>query len=963
MGSSRRPAARFTVQLLGPVRAWAGAVEIDLGSARRRTLFAMLAMSLGLTVSQAEIVDGLWGDSPPGNPAGSIYTYINGLRRALDPDRGSRSSSSVLESTSPGYRLLGDGIEVDAVGFAGQVSAGRVLLTSDPAAAMVEFDAALALWGDTPLDGASGPFAQVTRLRLVELWFGLVEDRALALVTLGDYSAAAAALRGLIGDYPLRERTRGLLMQALYRAGRDEEALAVFSDVQAVLNSELGIDPSPFLRRLADRVSGRDPALLGELVQESDHAAAESASARPVPAQLPVAVSTFTGRRTELEHLRSLLTPTGHGLSREAPAIGIVSGPAGVGKTSLAVQIAHELSEYFPDGQLFVNLRSFDPHEPPVNAAQALSKLLGDLGSQVNIPYEGVAELGGHFRSLLAGKRVLIVLDNALSSEQVRPLLPGSSCAVLLTSRNRLDGLVARDGAHVLDLHPLRPADSSAFLTRLVGVDRVAGAGWELGRIAELCGHLPLALAIVARRLVAQPELGAGDVVAELSGEGDRLDALASADTDGDAIRTVFSWSYQALKPEPARLFRFLGMHPGGGISVGAAAALIETSDPDTRRLLDTLANSNLIDWAGRRYQIHDLLLLYTRTLANEEIDSGERIVATRRLFDWYLYTANNANRALRGDQLMRNLFIGLPPEGCHPVEFADRDSAVRWATAEFDTLISVTRRVIELGYDDYAWKIVAALSPLSPFGPQIGEWIELKESAAAAARREGNSYAEMWITNALGFNLMAVGRFDEASKCFTDCLHYWSTAGADHAEARYMGAVALSGMAYIFHLTGEAEKALECCHRALPVFREENSQSNEVWTLSIMGMTRSNQGRHLEAETLLSDALAKRRPPNDWSTLLLEHTLFVSMGVVKWDLGQLDEAVLCLNQALTLVRGLGDPLREVRALKLLQRVYQDLGRVIEADVSERLALSLMETFGISADAVREQVRALKKTS
>jgi tetratricopeptide (TPR) repeat protein len=506
----------------------------------------------------------------------------------------------------------------------------------------------------------------------------------------------------------------------------------------------------------------------------------------------------------------------------------------------------------------------------------------------------------------------------------------------------------------VLDLHPLRPADSSAFLTRLVGVDRVAGAGWELGRIAELCGHLPLALAIVARRLVAQPGLRPGDVVAELSGEGDRLDALASADPDGDAIRTVFSWSYQALKPEPAHTFRLLGLYPGDGVSVGAVAALNGNSVTETGRLLEALANSHLLDWAGRgRYRIHDLLHLYTRKLVDEEATSSEHAAAIRRLFDWYLYTASNATHVLQPNQIARQFPLGPPPEGCQPVDFADPQVAAGWVTTEADSLISVVRYAVELGYDEYVWKIVAAVSTVVPLGPQIGDWIELKELALAAARRENNLHAQMWLTNTLGYAYMYAGRLDEAADCFDSGLPYWSTVGADRPAARLMEAVTLSGLAYVYRAKGELEKALECCYRVLPVVRDENDQISEVWILAIMGMLYRDQGRIAEAAALLREALDKR-PASGWPQRLLDQNLFIFLGQLEQSLGRSEQAAVYLNQALTLARALGNSLGEVRVLHLLQQVYQDLGQVDEAEVSARLAVDLMERFDISPAAVQE---------
>jgi DNA-binding SARP family transcriptional activator len=621
------------VQLLGPVRAWLGDREADLGTARRRALFTILALRGGTVVARDELTDGLWANRTPANPAGSIYTYVNGLRDALEPGRDPHTRSSWLVSEAPGYRLRVEESQVDAARFVAHLTMGRALMADDPAAAVVEFDAALALWqpdggavkpsgvlsGDpdggavkpsgvlsgknVPLADVDGPFVRAARMQLVEQRFGLVEDRARALIELGRRDDAIPGLLTLTEQYPLREGPRGLLMLALHRDGRTAEALAVFEDLRGVLVEALGVDPSPALSLLRDRIVSDDPALGHGTPGPGEPMPV--APAPSVPGQLPADVATFTGRGTELARLRNLVT--GEPSVANTPAIGVISGTAGVGKTALAVRFAHELAGEFPDGQLFVNLRGFDPNEEPASAAQALIRLTNDLGSRPPNEPESEDELGGRYRSLIAGKRMLVVLDNALSSEQVRPLLPGTfSCLVLVTSRNRLAGLVARDGARMLDLGPLPPTDAEHMLATILGAQH-ADNGTELGKLAECCGHLPLALGIAAHRLTAHPELSAADVVTELSNENDRL-RLLSLPGSG-AVRQVLSWSYRVLKPQPARLFRLLGLHPSVEISGGAAAALNGTPHAVTRRLLDALVLGNLLERIGRdRSRIHDLL-------------------------------------------------------------------------------------------------------------------------------------------------------------------------------------------------------------------------------------------------------------------------------------------------------------------------------------------------------------------
>jgi DNA-binding SARP family transcriptional activator/Mrp family chromosome partitioning ATPase len=942
----------LSVQLFGPIRAFVGAREIDLGPTVRRTLFAMLAMRAGEAVSLDDIIDGLWGDAPPGNPLSSVYTYISGLRRALDPHRDSRASTGRLQSTSPGYRLSLDHVEVDTTRFAAHLATGRTLLSSDLGAAVAEFEAALGIWRESPLADATGPFAHATRVRLTEQRFGLVEDHATALLTQGRHAAALSELRELAAEYPLREHPRGLLMQALFRSAKSKEALAVFADVRKVLGEELGIDPTPFLSQLRDRIVDGDPELLTGTPQRVDLTAFESPVSQFIPTQLPPAMPAFIGRAAELSRLRALIPPETPGRSPKTPAIGIISGPAGVGKTTVGVHLAHELSDLFPDGQLFVNLRGFDPHEPPVSPAQALAKLLGDLGGYATAAGEGVAELSARFRSLLSGKRMLVLLDNALSSEQVRPLLPGSSCLVLVTSRNRLDGLVVRNGAQVLDLRPLLPEESSTFLTRTVGDTRASDAAEDLARIAELCGHLPLALRIVGRRFATRPDWRLQDVVADLSGESDRLSALASDDADGDAIRPVFSWSYQALKPEPAQMFRRLGLHPGDEISVGAAAALNGTSVAEARRLLETLANSHLIDWSGRnRYRIHDLLHLYTRELVREDDTTDQRSAATRRLFDWYLHSTNNSNIILEPARGKRRLPIEPPPEDCCPVEFADGEAAAQWVLAESSALRSVVRYAAELGYDEYVWKIVSTVWEYLRFGPEIDEWIVLQELAVMAAERHGDTYAHMWSISSVAHAYHHARRIDKSLEYFTIGVKYWSTEGVHQPGARLLGAVALAGSAHVYYLNDELERALECARSALPVVRDEGDGFSEVWLMTVTGTIYRKWGRLPEAETCVRQGLQICQSQGQ-PHLLLESHVLRDLGRIKHDQGRREEAVVYLKQALAVAQEVGNALGEVRVLNTLRQVLSELGQLEEADTLARLVAELMDKFAISADVV-----------
>jgi DNA-binding SARP family transcriptional activator len=627
--------------VLGQVRAWIGARRLDLGAPLQRAAFVVLALCAGRAVSRGELVDALRGADAPPSAENSVHTYVSGLRRVLEPARAARAPGQILISTRAGYELMlaPDGLDATVLGE--QLDQGRRLRAAGDLAGMVRSaDAALALWQGAPLPGIPGPFAEIERTRLGELRLGAIEERAEVMLDLGRHGEVAAGLPAVVSDYPFRERLRGLLMLALYRGGRQADALAVFRDARRMLHAELGIEPSRDLKRLHQQVLSGDAAL-------DPPPAAIIDSRRPGrewrPAELPHDVADFTNREAELAELRALLDAgdehRGLGL-----VISAIDGPAGVGKTALAVHVAHQVASRFPDGQLYLDLRGFHPHQPALPPDEALGHLLRAF--QVD-PHQIPRDLNGRaglYRSVLSGKRMLIILDNAATADQVRPLLPGSaSCAVIVTSRSRLSSLVVRDGARRVTLEALAPNHALDVFARIAGPRWLAAEPAAAADLARLCGYLPLALRVAAERVAARPHLSLSELAGRLAVEHDRLDMLA-ADEEMTSVRAVLSWSYRALPPQAARLFRLLALHPGTGISGPAASALAMTSTARARRLLDDLANAHLLEETGPdRYQFHDLVRLYAREVAAAEETTADRDTATRRLLHWYLHTADSA--------------------------------------------------------------------------------------------------------------------------------------------------------------------------------------------------------------------------------------------------------------------------------------------------------------------------------
>jgi DNA-binding SARP family transcriptional activator len=640
--------------VLGPVRAWCHDHELELGQSRQQALFAVLAMRANDLVSLGQLIDAIWDPDPPESARAAVYTYVAGLRRALEPGRERRAPGRVLVSAGPGYVLRLEPGELDANIFERHLATARRLRDAgNLRRAASELEAAVTLCRGIPLAGISGPFAEAQRSRLKELRMSAAEDRAEVLLALGRQEETAAELAGLVRQHPLRERMRGLLMLALYRCGRQAEALEIFRSTRQLLAEELGIDPSPVLRQLHQQILTGEPALLLTAPLGADNTGDTSmASIRAMkagdqaPAQLPRDLPCFTGRLAELDKLRLLLTAAGASQMGTAAPIVVISGTAGVGKTALAVHFARQGADRFPDGQLYANLRGFDPAASPVPSAEALSLFLTALDAAPDTIPGSEDARAALYRSLLNGKRLLVLLDNARDASHVRPLLPGSpGCLVIITSRCQLTGLIATEGAHPLVLNVLAEDEARDLLARRLGADRLdrePSAGYEL---ATLCARLPLALAIVAARAAGRPGLALAELAAELRDRHRRLDALEAGDPATD-VRAVFSWSYEELSAPCARLFRLLGLHPGPDITPAAAASLAAIPASQARRLLGELARAHLLtEHVPGRFTFHDLLRAYAAEQARTRHSDTERRAATHRLLDHYLHTAGAASR------------------------------------------------------------------------------------------------------------------------------------------------------------------------------------------------------------------------------------------------------------------------------------------------------------------------------
>ncbi|MFE4663711.1 BTAD domain-containing putative transcriptional regulator [Streptomyces sp. NPDC056716] len=1129
------------VRLLDGVHALQAGRELQLGTPAVRSLFAFLALSAGTTVTKADIIGALWGDTAPRSAVGSVYTYVSSLRKALPPGPDTVHSSPLLTSTRAGYRLRVTADAVDARRFEGLAGlARRHAGTGDLAGALPHCDGALAQWTGSALGGAVGPFAEGERSRLGLLRLDLRELRCEALIHTAATTEAIADLTVLTAAHPLRERLRELLMLALYRDGRQAEALDVYRDARTRLVETLGVEPGRGLRSMHERVltgtlhipirsrsatttvmgpaaplppgppapspalaptglaqalimpptvapagarpgtvrakrpaeapdaepgscpadpsaippttapappsvrpltpaavipaprSGECPAspladapaspsaeapaslpavppalpsaeapasppavppaspsaeapaspsaeapgaapatvlhhgiratatptagselpatgsatgpgtapaprfaapgapgAAGEApastrpstghLTDTPEAAPAPTSPQPSewrvrPAQLPRALPDFTGREGALLRLLEL---SGTGAPDEADACAVISsidGAAGVGKTALAIHAAHRLAPAFADGQLYLDLCGFDPSRSPVTPQDALARLLWGLGARGEVLKADLEVQAATYRSLLAGRRVLILLDNAADADQVRPLLPATpGCLVLVTSRHKLPGLVAREGARRVSLGLLEPAESERLLRRVLGDARVDTDPGAARALAGYCGHLPLALRIAAERIVCADHGAIADVVAELRVARDRLDALTAPDDESPAVRAVFAASYRVLSPEQAHVFRLLGLHPGAEITVPEAAALLEMPTTRARIHLDALVRRHLLEHVARdRYRPHDLLRLYAAERAREDEPRQVAVAAVERIMRWYLASVAAVREALTPGLGPRCRLLAAPEPDLPdlaPVAPASYDEAIEWAHRELPSLTRALNTATTHGLDTLAAALACAMGALCHGTSRWREWLRVTEIGRRAAERAGDLLSLGRLYNDRGVAHHFLGRTVEAVDCHRSAVALLiDLQDTDTEDDRSVAA----GITVAYAMMGRHLGSLDLLHKALDITRGKGLHLAEVTVLECLGAVLSGLGLHGEAITHGRRCVELNRAAG------FDHMLPHSLSQVATsclNAGRVEEAIDHFEEALRIWRRLGDSWGERRGV------------------------------------------------
>ncbi|WP_329168140.1 tetratricopeptide repeat protein [Streptomyces sp. NBC_01685] len=926
-------------------------MEMNLGTPKRRGLLALLLVHAGHPVAVQDIVDVLWGQDPPDRAVNVVQRHIGVLRRLLEPGLQVGSNSRWLVRGSGGYRLEVETDALDLLRFrALRRRAGAVAENGDAGQATKLMIEAMALW--------RGPAALgiTSETRSHPVFTAVDQEHLAAVKEAAEYAQGAGAdlgarvlapLRQAAAQYPLDEALHAWLIELLAATGRQAEALDVHRTVRTRLADDLGVDPGPqltdaqqsVLRRSANRRDTSSSGHGGSAVPDEGKEADQPEGTIPRtpiavrPAQLPAELSVFTGRDAELDRFQRLLPAAG-----DCPStlvISVIGGMAGVGKTTLAIHWAHQVADRFPDGQLFVNLRGFHPADSamhPSEAARSLLEGLGVLARDIPADIEAASSL---YRSLLAGRRVLIVLDNARDAEQIRPLLPGApGSLVIVTSRNQLYGLVASEGAHAVMLDLLSHEEALRFLSRRLGADRVMGAARAATEITTLCGRLPLALAIVSARAILNPAHSLESIAAALREAHGGLDGFAVEPPLADA-RSAFSWSYHALTPSAARMFRLVSPHAGSECPIEAVASLVGEEVHQVRAPLAELVRAHLLtETVPGQFGCHELLRAYGTELGRG--DGEEAAAARHRMLDHYLHSAYAADSALAPSR--ERIDLRAPSPGVTVMRFADQSAAADWLDANRTVLLSLIDQDARNGTGGHAWQMAVTLELYLDRSGCRSDQLAAQTAAVSAAQRLRDTLGLAHAHRTLGFVHGRLEHWDEAGSHLTRALELFAGLGDQAGEGRVR-----RYQAFLANRRGRNQEALEHYAVADALYRSAGHRNGEASISNEVGWTYILMGRYDEALDECGWALAVHRKTGDHNG---QAAAWDSLGYAYHQLREYECALICYERALELYRAMRDRYLEADTLRHMGDTHQVVGRPAGAAHFWRQALRILAGMG-----------------
>lgn len=900
--------------VLGPLRVNDGIREIHLTAPKQRALLAGLLVTAGQIQDSDRLIDVLWGGEEPGSRS-ALQMQMVRLRQTV----GDRIASRIV--TRPGGYLIEAGPdELDVSRFLELCDNGRRAAREGnwQRAARLLRDS-LELWSGSPLQDVpserlhTGYVPHLTEMRLVA-----IESSIDARLNLAEHDNLVGELRELVRHHPLRERFAAQLMMALYRSGRRADALEAYRDTRQQLVTELGIEPGADLQALHQQIlSGEETGEAGPGGSCPDRV--RLAASRPVPAQLPADVGDFTGRTGYVGDLSDQLAACADTQDGTAVTIVVVSGPAGVGKTTLAVHAGHLHRRRFPDGQLYVNLGGAGGQ--PVSPEEVLGRFLRDLGLDSSAVPRDADERAVLYRSMMSDRRLLIVLDDARSGAQVRPLIPaGRGNAVLITSRRRLASL---DAVRHMHLGVLDMCEARAMFTRVVGDARVDAEPDSVNRVLDVCAGLPLALRIAAARLAAAPDRTIGELADRLADTAHRLDVLHVEDR---AVRASFQVSYADLAGiaaskrgrEVMRAFRLLGLWDGPTISLPAVAALTGRPTHVTEALAETLIEANLLESkAPHRYQFHDLMRIYARERAECDEPRIDRELALCRLFNWYLLTADRACGLIEPERY--DLLVPADDATVVPLDFQSRQQAVSWCDSESANLVAAIRQQAHHGFARLAWQLPSVLAPYYNLRKLWADWIATHKLGLASADRNSDPLGMARMLTGLGRAYNDLHRFDEALSSYRQALVLYRRAGDEYGVLR-----TLINLTCLYGTQGQPEAVITACEEALGLARELDEMHAEAVILGNLACAHMELGRNEEAIRNLQLALTFRQNRNDiYGQAMVHHNLGEAYRILRRD----EESADHLGQALKIRREIGDRYGEAITLAQFGELFRQRHR------------------------------------
>lgn len=880
------------VRLLGPVELWNTDGQVPLGPRQRRFVLAVLALTPGRPVTPESLVNRMWDVEPPRDPRNVIYSNISRLRSDL------ARVGVAVERRGNGYILDVTPDNIDLYRARRLAAQARSLVAehADNAGEAVELlRSASTLWRDVPLIDLNGEWASRVRYGLNQERLAMVSQLCELELMVGQHAAAVGPLTDLVAEYPFDESLAALLMLALYRSGRQADALGAFTRLRQQLVDEIGDEPGVHVQVLHDKILRRDATLdrpdQRDMVLLHDESRAADSGAVPLeltlrPAQLPPDVAGFVGRTAELAALdefvrRSDASPT-------AVVIAVIEGAAGVGKTALGIHWAHRARSRFPDGQLYADLHGYAPGAP-LDPLHVLAQLLRALGISAERVPADVQEAAALYRSVLADRAVLVLLDNAATADQVRPLIPsGAGSMVLVTSRDHLGGLVARDGARRVRLGVLSRSEAESLLIALFDADRVQAEAGRISELAEFCAFLPLALRVAAANFVARPERSIADYLAE-GWRSDRLAALAVPGDSQSAVAAALDLSYERLPDATRWMFRLLGLLPRGEVGIEAAARLAGTDAGVARRALRRLANAHLVEErTSGRFDCHDLLRHYAEVQAAHEDQSSDREAARTRFFDYYLEMTDAAAEAAFPQAVRMRSRVEGGPIGRNRFETAS--DATAWLDLERSNLVATVLHAADTGQHEQAWQLADNLRGYFWLHMHTAEWMASARAGLAAAEAAGNLRGQAAGHLSLASLHWRTGRFRDAAHHGTVALGFAQQADWTRGQAAVLGNLGLANSRL-----GNVELAASQLRDAEALSHRAGWRYGEASAVGNLGMMLAHAGQFAEAGGLARRALALTE---ELGSRIGQAINLLTLGIVDWVAGRYSDALGTFDQA-----------------------------------------------------------------